>query len=99
MKRLALFAALLFCPEVQSKPVPKGQDKVPPKNDLQSLQGVWEMVSLEQRGKQAPAAYRLTIDGDKWLVRSVNGEPGAGAYPGYCGGVERKHPRPSGHAV
>ena len=79
MKRTALLAALALCLQVEGKPVPKAPDKAPPKDDLKSLQGEWEMVSLEQRGQQAPATYRLTINGDKWLVGSVNGEAGAGA--------------------
>ena len=71
MKRIALFTALLLCLQVEGKPVPKTQEKAPPKDDMASLQGEWEMVSLEQRGKKGEPSFRLTIQGDKWNVKPI----------------------------
>src|SRR5262249_28364706 len=40
--------------------------------ELESLQGEWTMVALEQKGEKAPdevvKEYRLTIKGEQWIV-------------------------------
>jgi uncharacterized protein (TIGR03067 family) len=48
------------------------------KKELDSLQGEWTMVSLEQKGKVAPdeavKQYKLTIKGSQWTVVSPAGQ-------------------------
>jgi uncharacterized protein (TIGR03067 family) len=57
------------------------QDPEPPKDvkkELASLQAEWTMGSMETRGKKAADAQvklsRLTIKGDKWIVKIGGGK-------------------------
>jgi uncharacterized protein (TIGR03067 family) len=54
-------------------------DPEPPKRGLDKLQGEWEMVSLETRGKKGGnLKTRLTVKGAQWIL---GGNPKKGGNP------------------